>query len=121
MTVEQKAIDIIRNHSHRLIENFTQEDLENREISIFFAGYHECEKEHEWHLTKNELPELQTDSEYSAPVLCFWYHINSHGKKIKVYDLDRWNSENDIWEISGMKKDQIEAWMYLPEPPEENK
>ena len=65
----------------------------------------------EWHLTKNELPELQTGNEYSDPVLCFRYHINNHGKKLKVYDLDRWNSENDIWEISGMKKDQIEAWM----------
>lgn len=44
--LEKKAIDVIRNHSHKLIDNFTQEDLENREISIFLAGYHECEKEH---------------------------------------------------------------------------
>ena len=49
----KKAIDVIRNHSHRLVDNFTQEDVENREISIFFAGYHECQKEHEWHYVKD--------------------------------------------------------------------
>ena len=47
--LEKKAIDVIRNHSHKLIDNFTQEDLENREISIFLAGYHEANKANEWH------------------------------------------------------------------------
>lgn len=76
----------------------------------------------QWHLTKNELPELQTATdtgdEYNTLVLCFWYHTDSRGKKTKVYDLDRWYPENDIWE-SGKQRDEVEAWMYLPEPPEE--
>ena len=76
----------------------------------------------EWHLTKNELPELQTATdtgdEYNTLVLCFWYDTDSRGKKTKVYDLDRWYPENDIWE-SGKQRDEVEAWMYLPEPPEE--
>lgn len=54
--LEKKAIDVIRNHSHKLIDNFTQEDLENREISIFLAGYHEGNKANEWHFMKDEFP-----------------------------------------------------------------
>jgi len=61
---------------------------------------------------------LQKTIEYHTLVLCFWYDTDSRGKKAKVYDLDRWYPENDIWE-SGKKRDEIEAWMYLPEPPEE--
>jgi hypothetical protein len=76
----------------------------------------------QWHLTKNELPELQTTTdtgdEYNTLVLCFWYVTDSRGNKTKVYDLDRWYPENDIWE-SGKQRDEVEAWMYLPEPPEE--
>ena len=76
----------------------------------------------EWHLTKNELPELQTATdtgeEYNTLVLCFWYDTDSRGKKAKVYDLDRWDPWSDIWE-SGKQRDEVEAWMYVPEPPEE--
>ena len=86
----------------------------------FFAGLKAGRPQ--WHLTKNELPELQTATdtgdEYNTLVLCFWYHTDSRGKKTKIYDLDRWYPENDIWE-SGKQRDEVEAWMYLPEPPEE--
>lgn len=37
--LEEYAIDIIKNHSHKLVKNFTEEDLINRELSIFYAGY----------------------------------------------------------------------------------
>ena len=37
--LEEYAIDIIKNHSHKLVKNFTEEDLINRELSIFCAGY----------------------------------------------------------------------------------
>lgn len=43
--LEKFAIDIIKNHSHRLIKNFSETDLINREITIFFEGYRTAERE----------------------------------------------------------------------------
>lgn len=37
--LEEYAIDIIKNHSHRLVKNFTETDLINRELTIFYDGY----------------------------------------------------------------------------------
>ena len=36
--LEEYAIDIIKNHSHRLVKNFTETDLINRELTIFHDG-----------------------------------------------------------------------------------
>ncbi len=63
--LEKKAIDVIRNHSHKLIDNFTQEDLENREISIFLAGYHEGNKANEWHEIESKIsPKREISKKY---------------------------------------------------------
>lgn len=45
--LEKLAIDIIKNHSHRLSKNFSETDLINREITIFFEGYRTAEREWE--------------------------------------------------------------------------
>ena len=79
--LEKKAIDVIRNHSHKLIDNFTQEDLENREISIFLAGYHEANKANEWHYVK--------DKDYpkdNKPVLCILGDIDSENCEVGYYN-----------------------------------
>jgi hypothetical protein len=137
MKVEQKAKEYLKAQCQKRKEEFV---IRMPEVYIadipqaFIDGYNEGMKQkfnmtriqdyplNEWHLTKNELPELQTaidtGDEYNTLVLCFWYDTDSRGKKTKVYDLDRWYPENDIWE-SGKQRDEVEAWMYLPEPPEE--
>ena len=43
--LEKIAIDIIKNHSHKLVKNFTEEDLINRDLTIFFAGYNKAKEE----------------------------------------------------------------------------
>lgn len=55
MTKELKeyAIDIIKNHSHRLVKNFTETDLINRELTIFNTGYKKGYKDgrgNNWHI-----------------------------------------------------------------------
>ena len=63
--LENKAIDVIRNHSHKLVDNFTQEDLENREISIFLAGYREGNKANEWHEIESKInPKREISKKY---------------------------------------------------------
>ena len=132
MTEEQKAEEYLKqkNYTSGHIGYFPSGYCKQ----AFIDGYNEGMKQkfnmtriqdyplNEWHLTKNELPELQTDSDgdkYITLVLCFWYQKDCYGyNATKVYDLDRWDPENDIWE-SGKQRDEVEAWMYLPEPPEE--
>lgn len=37
--LEEYAIDVIKNLSHKLVKNFTETDLINRELTIFYDGY----------------------------------------------------------------------------------
>ena len=37
--LEEYAIDVIKNHSRKLVKNFTETDLINRELTIFNEGY----------------------------------------------------------------------------------
>lgn len=39
--LEQKGLDCIRNHTHRLVEHPTESDIERRELSIYVSGWRE--------------------------------------------------------------------------------
>ena len=89
--LEKKAIDVIRNQSHKLIDNFTQEDLENREISIFLAGYHEGLKagRPQWHdLGKDPTDLPKKTKEYVVKVKEYGdisVYIGRYWKKEKMF------------------------------------
>ena len=104
--LEKKAIDVIRNHSHKLIDNFTQEDLENREISIFLAGYHEGNKANEWHYVKDgDLPK-----EYDTVLVCTEFEQHK-SFLICNYHYKKW------WYADGKFDEDVIAWkeIVLPE------
>ena len=43
--LESLAKDCIENHTHKLIDKPTKQDIYLREESIYIAGYKECEKQ----------------------------------------------------------------------------
>lgn len=72
MTKELKeyAIDVIKNHSHKLVKNFTETDLINRELTAFKAGYN---KANEWHYpSKGELPKCDEETQLIFYVNCYY-------------------------------------------------
>ena len=112
--LEKKAIDVIRNQSHKLIDNFTQEDLENREISIFLAGYHEGIKagRPQWHkVADGDLPKEQ--KEYWCKV--FLYESEETFNGFLWYDLKTksFMFEEDIEE--GLTNSfNVKEWCEIP-------
>lgn len=68
--LEEYAIDVIKNHSHKLVKNFTETDLINRELTIFKAGYN---KANEWHYpSKGELPKCDEETQLIFYVNCYY-------------------------------------------------
>jgi len=43
--LESLAKDCIENHTHKLVDKPTKQDIYLREESIYIAGYRECEKQ----------------------------------------------------------------------------
>lgn len=39
--LQEKGLDFIKNHTHALAENYTESDLINRELSIYYEGARE--------------------------------------------------------------------------------
>ena len=39
--LQEKGVDFIKNHTHALAENYTESDLINRELSIYYEGARE--------------------------------------------------------------------------------
>ena len=99
---------------------FSDETLQNGYLEGFIEGAAEATKVR-WHdLRKDpkdlpELGELPYGSWYTKLVLCFEYREDDHGKKAKVYSLDRYGPEPYKWENNPHGWD---AWCELPEPPE---
>lgn len=57
--LEALAKDCIENHTHKLIDKPTKQDVYLREESIYIQGYKECEKQN-----KTKIEELQKQIEY---------------------------------------------------------
>ena len=124
--LEKKAKDCIENHTHKLVDKPTKQDIYLREESIFISGYKLGTTENgiQWHdLRKNplDLPTRKTTSNgewYYPLVLCFEYRKDDHGKKAQVYGLDTYNPYpfNEWTE----NKHGWDAWRELPAPPKEN-
>lgn len=43
--LEKKALDCIKNHSHTLVQNATESDIEKREMELYIEGYKQCTRE----------------------------------------------------------------------------
>lgn len=43
--LEKKALDCIKNHSHTLVQNATESDIEKREMELYIEGYKQCKRE----------------------------------------------------------------------------
>ena len=56
--LEALAKDCIENHTHRLIDNPSKQDIYTREESIYISGYKECERQN-----KNKIAELEAKNE----------------------------------------------------------
>jgi len=79
----------------------------------FIDGYHECQKEHEWHDVKNGLP-INT-----GLYLIFYYNsfFNDNVRCIAGYSPDK----KEFLNINIEDGDEVIAWMELPVPPKEIK
>ena len=121
--LEKKAIDVIRNHSHKLIDKFTQEDLENREISIFMAGYHEGNKANEWHYpSKGEYPKCDEKTQLIFYVTCYCRDITRKRMVLGYYQKSFMNDDVKLfvekskgYEEEHLPKDVI-AWKEIVLP-----
>ena len=105
--LEEYAIDVIKNHSHKLVKNFTETDLINRELTIFKAGYN---KANEWHKPSEKLPEECS--------LVLAYVFDETEPSLCEYIV------SDQWEclpkrIVFCSNDQVRAWKELPALPKE--
>lgn len=43
--LEKKALDCVKNHSHTLVQNATESDIEKREMELYIDGYKQCKRE----------------------------------------------------------------------------
>lgn len=57
--LETLAKDCIENHTHKLVDKPTKQDVYLREESIYIQGYKECERQ-----DKTKIEELQTQIKY---------------------------------------------------------
>ena len=117
--LENKAIDVIRNHSHKLVDNFTQEDLENREISIFLAGYREGNKANEWHEIESKVsPKREISKQYmpkNKDKVLLKYHF-SGDDEIHISDgyYDAYDFEFHIANNPKYRIVCVIAWCEIP-------
>ena len=58
--LEALAKDCIENHTHKLVDKPTKQDIYTREESIYISGYRECERRYK--KEKEELQEKLTKS-----------------------------------------------------------
>ena len=56
--LEALAKDCIENHTHRLIDKPSEQDIYTREESIYISGYKECERQN-----KNKIKQLEAQIE----------------------------------------------------------
>lgn len=43
--LEKKALDCVKNHSHTLVRNATESDIEKREMELYIEGYKQSKRE----------------------------------------------------------------------------
>ena len=87
--LEAKAKDCIENHTHKLVDKPTKQDIYLREESIFISGYKLGATENgiQWHdLRKdpNDLPPMINDERKISNNV--WLHIHNWGTEEAYYD-----------------------------------
>ena len=104
MTVEQKAEEYFETecpHSYADTEEQLKEDV----VEAFQKGYHECEKDHEWHYTEDgDFPK------HDHEVLCILW---GGTKEVGYY-------KNEIWYFEDFTadKDDVDYWQEIKLPKE---
>jgi len=120
MTEEQKAEQIARKKRAKEYFDKTYASADNVmdiELAIrctydkaFIDGYHECQKEHEWHDLEKDPNDLPKDNKtvlvrLKKPVTMFCYFCNSE-KKFSVWDVDAKNN---------VQLHNVIAWCEIPQ------
>lgn len=83
---------------------------------IFYDGYHECQKEYEWHYVKDCLPPKKK-LDVGAKSESVYVTTRGYGIYIGYYNFSRkvwYLADNDYQEIP-----EVYAWCELPVPPKE--
>ena len=78
----------------------------------FYDGYHECQKEHEWHDLKKDPNDLPKDDKEYLVIFCY----DNKGAKRMCYEV-RDNLQHDF-EIHRCYTEQIIAWKEIVPPKE---
>jgi hypothetical protein len=120
MTEEQKLClkaqgfkEDVKAHNVRVI-NAVDNKLDAYKIGRYdgyVAGYHECEKEHEWHYVKDGLPT-------NTGLYLIFYHNSFFNDKVRCiarYSPDR----KEFLNLNIEDGDEVIAWKELPVPPKE--
>lgn len=112
MTVEQKAEEYYNKKLEGKVEVNNESRLEEQFEQTYIDGYHEYQKEHEWHYVKDgDLPKKDG-----------FYEIAFHNIDCDATDICQWLN-NEWWHYDGEIKhyinEKIYAWRDKPIPPKE--
>jgi hypothetical protein len=97
MTEEQKAEEYYYK-TYPVTLNIGEEERKKEVTDIYLAGYHECQKEHEWHYVKDELPEKEkyvliytnVGNVYISRLVKDNYFINKKGGFVQTSAVIAW-------------------------------
>ena len=121
--LEALAKDCIENHTHRLIDRPSKQDIYTREESIYISGYKECERQN-----KNKIAELErkleqtekdlTDYQFNYPKIKELEKENATLKKqLEALSGDiPWSKLKDVSEVTKKLTEVKEIIKFLINP-----